>query len=267
MLIDLIIGGLSGVISRTLTAPLELYKIQRQNAFIPNSTIRDVLKKEGLRYLWKGNGTNCIRVFPQTAINYGVFEFSKEHVLYGIENKQIKNLLAGSLGGSVSITLTYPLETIRSRLTLQTCNSHYNGFLHACRSIPIRDMFKGLRMSILGFAPFTALSFSTYFTYREYLENNTNLNKDLLKVIGGGMAGTTAVSITYPSDLIRRRLQLQNFDPTVPKYGGIIDCVRKIVKMEGIVGLYRGLPATYIKLFPTIGIQFLAMERLNECLK
>ena len=53
----------------------------------------------------------------------------------------------------------------------------------------------------------TALSFSTYFTYREYLENNTNLNKDLLKVIGGGMAGTTAVSITYPSDLIRRRLQ------------------------------------------------------------
>jgi len=174
--------------------------------------------------------------------------------LYGIENKQIKNLLAGSLGGSVSITLTYPLETIRSRLTLQTCNSHYNGFLHACRSIPIRDMFKGLRMSILGFAPFTALSFSTYFTYREYLENNTNLNKDLLKVIGGGMAGTTAVSITYPSE-------------TVPKYGGIIDCVRKIVKMEGIVGLYRGLPATYIKLFPTIGIQFLAMERLNECLK
>ena len=235
MLIDMLIGGLSGVISRTLTAPLELYKIQRQNAFIPNSTIRDVLKKEGLRYLWKGNATNCIRVFPQTAINYGVFEFSKKHVLYGIENKQIKNLLAGSLGGSVSITLTYPLETIRSRLTLQTCNSHYNGFLHACRSIPIRDMFKGLRMSILGFAPFTALSFSTYFSYREYLENNTNLNKDLLKVIGGGMAGTTAVSITYPSDLIRRRLQLQNFDPTVPKYGGIIDCVRKIVKTEGIL--------------------------------
>ena len=47
MLIDLVIGGLSGVISRTLTAPLELYKIQRQNAFIPNSTVRAVLKKDG----------------------------------------------------------------------------------------------------------------------------------------------------------------------------------------------------------------------------
>ena len=95
MLIDLVVGGLSGVISRTLTAPLELYKIQRQNAFIPNSTIRDVLKKEGIKYLWKGNGTNCIRVFPQTAINYGIFEFCKQNMFEEIENEKIKNLLSG----------------------------------------------------------------------------------------------------------------------------------------------------------------------------
>ena len=69
MLIDLLIGGLSGVNSRTLTAPLELYKIQRQNTFMPHSTLRAVVKKEGFRYLWKGNATNCIRVFPQSAIN------------------------------------------------------------------------------------------------------------------------------------------------------------------------------------------------------
>ncbi len=267
MLIDLFIGGLSGVISRTMTAPLELYKIQRQNAFIPDSTIRDVLKKEGIRYLWKGNGTNCIRVFPQTAINYGVFKFCKQEIFNDIKNDKLKNLMAGSMSGSISITCTYPLETIRSRLTLQTCNSHYTGLIDACRTIPIRDLFKGLRMSILGFAPFTALSFSTYFTYKEYLEYNTQWNSDIIKVVGGGMAGTTAVSITYPTDLIRRRLQLQNFDKSVPKYNGIIDCIRKIIKLEGVPGLYRGLTASYIKLFPTIGIQFLAMEKLNEYLK
>ena len=89
----------------------------------------------------------------------------------------------------------------------------------------------------------------------------------MMKVVGGGMAGTTAVTITYPSDLIRRRLQLQNFDKSVPKYNGIIDCIKKIISNEGFTGLYRGLSATYIKLFPTIGIQFLAMERLNQCLK
>ena len=267
MLIDLIIGGLSGVVSRTMTAPLELYKFQRQNSFIPNSTIRDVLKKEGIRYLWKGNGANCIRVFPQTAINYGTFEFCKQHIFNDIKNDKLKNFMAGSIGGSVSITCTYPLETIRSRLTLQTCHSHYTGIIDACRTIPTMDLFKGLRMSIIGFAPFTALSFSTYFTYKEYLESNTKWNNDIIKVVGGGFAGTTAVSITYPTDLIRRRLQLQNFDKSVPTYNGIIDCIKKIVKLDGITGLYRGLTASYIKLFPTIGIQFLVMERLNQYLK
>jgi len=267
MLIDLVIGGLSGVISRTLTAPLELYKIQRQNAFIPNSTIHSVLKKEGIKYLWKGNGTNCMRVFPQTAINYGIFEYCKQNIFDKIENNKIKNLLAGSVSGGISITCTYPLETIRSRLSLQTNNSHYKGFLDACYTIPPRDLFKGLRMSILGFAPFSALSFSTYFTYREYLESYTRWNSDIIKVVGGGLAGTTAVTITYPTDLIRRRLQLQNFDKSVPHYSGILDCISKIVKAEGFRGLYKGLPATYIKLFPTIGIQFLVMERLNQCLK
>ena len=62
---DLLIGGISGIVSRTITAPLELWKIQQQNYFIPNSTFRDVLQKEGMRYLWKGNYANCIRIFPQ----------------------------------------------------------------------------------------------------------------------------------------------------------------------------------------------------------
>ena len=53
MLIDFIIGGSAAVISRTATAPLELYRIQRQNYFIPNATIKDVLKKEGFVFYGK----------------------------------------------------------------------------------------------------------------------------------------------------------------------------------------------------------------------
>ena len=118
-------------------------------------------------------------------------------------------------------------------------------------------------MSILGYAPFSAISFSTYFTYREYLDSESAIPPDLVKVLAGGGAGITAILVTYPSDLIRRRLQLQNFDKSVPKYTGILDCSSKIVAREGVTGLYRGLVATCVKLFPTIGIQFLVMERLR----
>ena len=50
---DLIIGGLSGIISRTITAPLELFKIQGQNAYLPNTTLRDTIKNEVNQEIFK----------------------------------------------------------------------------------------------------------------------------------------------------------------------------------------------------------------------
>ena len=55
---NLMIGGVAAVVSRTFTAPLELYKIQTQNRYLKDSTLRNVVKKEGLRYLWKGSYQN-----------------------------------------------------------------------------------------------------------------------------------------------------------------------------------------------------------------
>ena len=161
------------------------------------------------------------------------------------------------------MVMTYPLETVRSRL-LQRNSTHYRGIMDALRAIPRKDLFRGLQMSILGYAPFNAISFSTYFTYREHLDKRDIIHSDITKVLAGGGAGITAIMVTYPSDLIRRRLQLQNFDKNVPSYAGILDCVRKVVACEGVGGLYRGLPATCIKLFPTIGVQFLVLERLKS---
>ena len=267
MLFDLLIGGLAGSISRTVTAPLELYKLQRQNSFMPHSTIKSVIKREGIRYLWKGNYTNCLRVFPQNAINYGVFQFSKNNIVCDLQNEELRNFLSGCLGGSVSMFCIYPLETIRSRLCLQHANSHYKGLIDACRSIPFSHLYKGLRMSIMGYAPFTAISFSMYFNLRHNYEYCAPFNSDINKMLCGGVAGLAALTVTYPTDLIRRRLQLQNFDARVPKYDGILNCIKKINSTEGFRGFYRGLLASYIKIFPALSIQFLAMEKLTILLQ
>ena len=92
MITDLLIGGIGGIISRSAVAPIELNRLQRQNRFIPNSTLADVYKKEGLRFFWKGNGTNCIRVFPQLSINYAVFRKTKKYGENYIPNKNHLNI-------------------------------------------------------------------------------------------------------------------------------------------------------------------------------
>lgn len=256
---DLICGAIAGAASRTATAPLELKKLQLQNPFIPNTTIRSVIQKEGFIYLWKGNFTNCIRIAPQTAINFTVYNQSKKLNLF--KNTNINNSFSGTVSAFVATIATYPLDNARARLALQTNNNYYTSLLDVFKKVPFKNLYKGLNMTLTGFLPYNALSFTIYSNLRD---NNYFNDLPFKQLLYGGFAGVGAVSVTYPSDLIRRRLQLQGFDKTVPKYDGIIDCFKKIVKQEGVLGLYRGLLACYIKLFPTMGIQFATLEYLKS---
>ena len=263
MSIDFFIGGIAGIISRTIVAPIELNRIQRQNYFIPDSTLKDVYKKEGFRFLWKGNGVNCIRIFPQLSINYAVFRKSKYYLHDKIENIHYVNFLSGCVGGGISILLTYPLETTRTYMSLQTNKNKYKGVCDALRKIPIKQLYQGSKMSLMGFGGFSGIQYASYYHFN-------NLLKDTYfdsKLVGGGLAGIFSISISYPTDLIRRRLQLQGFDKTVPKYSGIMDCCRKIFKYEGITGFYRGLSSTYLKTGPAVAVQFWVIETMNTYLK
>ena len=264
MILDLCAGGLAGIISRTGVAPLELWKIQSQASYIPDSSIKQVLRKEGLRYLWKGNFTNCVRIAPQLAVNFAIFEEAKKHIK--TPYKDVNNLASGALAGSISMAVIYPLETIRSRLSLQTNKSHYTGIYDCIKKMKITDMYKGLRVSLMGITPYTALNFAFYHNFKDYF-NNKNINGHTNKMLSGGLSGMVAVTFTYPTDLIWRQLQLQGFDPTVPKYDGFIDCVRKIVRNQGIRGLYRGLVPCYITIFPKFALQFWGFEMCQTNIK
>ena len=262
---DFLIGGTAGIVARTVTAPIELFKLQRQNHYLKNNTIRYVLKKEGFRYLWKGNFTNCIRVFPQYGINFATFQNIKPFYSNFTDDKNMIHFLSGGTAGVVSMSAIYPLETSRTHLSLQTNKSKYTGLLDVLRKLKITQLYAGLRMSILGFGPWNAINFMSFFKYKEIFEPYKQ-NEHLYKLLCGGFAGVTALTVTYPTDLIRKRLQMQSFSSEVPKYNGIVDCATKILKKEGIFGLYRGLWIGYIKCFPTLAVQFWTNETIREIL-
>ncbi len=276
---DLLIGGISGALSRTFTAPLELNKIQRQNKFMKNTNILSVLQKEGLRSLWKGNGTNVIRIFPQMSLNYSIFNylqnnFNLQNLVRNYKNKipflnnfninqDHFNFICGGISGSIAITAVYPLETIRTRLSLQTNKDHYKGIVDVIKKTKIKQLYGGLKMSLFGFSPYNAFNFMFYYKYKTFF-NQYNINSHLNYLFAGGLSGISAISITYPTDLIRRRLQLQGMNRFVPKYTGILDVVTKIYCKEGIGGFYRGLLPCYLKIFPSLAIQFYTIEILQN---
>ena len=272
MLSDFLIGGISGVISRTITQPIELYRIQRQNSFVPNATIQDVIKKEGVRYLWKGNMVNCIRVFPYMSINYGVYSATgdalKEMIISNGNyqtNRQVKRynfnwvyFVSGAFSGMVSTVIVYPLETVRSRLVLQTNRNKYNGAIDVLRKCSVRELYRGVGISMVGFSAYNSMNFY----WVNYFKTIFNYGEDdhLMKLYGGGLSGLLSITVSYPSDLLRRRFQLQNFDKTVPKYDNLKDAMEKIYKGEGVRGFYRGILPMYMKIIPVSAIQFWCLD-------
>ena len=141
---NFLISTIASSISKTGSAPLELWRIHRQNSFIPNSTIKDVIKKEGIRYLWKGNGVNLVRGIPQYSINYSLFR--------QFDDKINNKLISGILSGSISIGIIYPLETTRTYLSLQTNKNKYKGIIDVLKKTPIKNIYNGFSTSLVGLA-------------------------------------------------------------------------------------------------------------------
>lgn len=241
------IGAYAGVVSRTLTAPLDLYKLQLQNPFMPSKNLYDVVQREGYRHLWKGNFSNCVRIIPHQAINYMTYQsaFSTTH----------QSFLSGIISGVVSTTATYPLETLRVRLALQDYNTHYKGIWNALRTTSMRELYRGSAICLIGFPLFNAISFSVHSSF------DTKPKNILTEIAQGGIAGSAAITLTYPTDLLRRRMQLQGFDAAVPNYSSILNAVKTIYSETGIHGFYRGLGVCYVKIFPATGIYFYLVRK------
>ena len=80
-----IAGGVAGAVSRTVVSPLERLKILFQvqgaghNEYKMSvwKALRKMWMDEGWRGLMAGNGTNCIRIVPYSAVQFGAYNFYK----------------------------------------------------------------------------------------------------------------------------------------------------------------------------------------------
>ena len=78
-------GGVAGAVSRTVVSPLERLKIlfQIQSAgrteyqMSVSKGLMKMWKEEGWRGFMRGNGTNCIRIVPYSAVQFGSYNFYK----------------------------------------------------------------------------------------------------------------------------------------------------------------------------------------------
>lgn len=84
-------------------------------------------------------------------------------------------------------------------------------------------------------------------------------------ILAGGISGGIEICITYPTEFVKTQLQLahkvaSSSGTLVPRYTGVVDCVKKTVSEKGFFGLYRGLSPLLYMSIPKTASRFGAFE-------
>ena len=161
----------------------------------------------------------------------------------------LKTFGSGALTGMTAASICYPLDLVRSILSVQTNTDNYKGIADAMRSIVkaegILGLYRGLGPTLMGIAPYIAINMTTFdLLKRRYLPASRDAPYFTLINLGlGASAGFVSAASTYPSDLIRRRMQLQGTKGShdLPAYRNTWHCITHTVQTEGVKGMYKGL--------------------------
>ncbi|KAI8319593.1 mitochondrial tricarboxylate transporter [Martensiomyces pterosporus] len=90
-------------------------------------------------------------------------------------------------------------------------------------------------------------------------------------LLAGTIAGAVEGAITYPTELVKTKVQLQGSKQYALQgghiYKGPIDCVKTTVKTQGIQGLYRGLTPMLIGNAAKAGVRFLTYDTIKAKLR
>ena len=253
-------GAVAGAISRTFVAPLERLKVINQVrpktakvSILKN--LKQIFRQEGLRGMFSGNLTNCIRVVPKSGIQFMAFNWGKKYTE--------SNFLAGAIAGVITATSVYPLEVIRTRLSVQKNNKKYNGIIDCSKKIyriqGIKGFYRGLQPCLIGVVPLYSINFGLFKYFQEKMGGNTPINN----LIAGSFSMLGAISVAFPSDLVKKRIQMRG-EYGVPNYPNFIECIKDIAKREGVKGFYHGIKADYIKMLPANGMYFLIIGLLQK---
>lgn len=163
-------------------------------------------------------------------------------------------------------TTTAPLD--RLKILLQARHVHYRdysvfpAFVAIWRKEGFLGYYKGNGAMMVRIFPYAAIQFMSYEQYKRLLRPHFRTDTHTSKLVAGSMTGITAVTFTYPLDVVRARLAYQVYEA---RYRGIWHTLTSIVREEGGVrALYRGYSPTVLGMMPYAGVAFYSYEVLKS---
>ncbi|KAJ8541385.1 hypothetical protein K7X08_002201 [Anisodus acutangulus] len=174
-----------------------------------------------------------------------------------------KHLWAGAVAAMVSRTVVAPLERLKLEYIVRGEQKH---LLELIKTIAVtqglRGFWKGNLVNILRTAPFKAVNFYAFDTYRKQLlrlsgnEETTNAER----FVAGAAAGVTATVMCLPLDTVRTKLVARGGEAL----GGVVGAFQHVIRTEGFFSLYKGLVPSILSMAPAAAVFYSVYDILKS---
>jgi len=168
--------------------------------------------------------------------------------------------LSGGVSGLISVTIPYPLDTIRCRQQANIASR--TSMCHVARTLlhqsGPRVLYKGLTTQLCFYGPAQALYFCTYETTSSIFKKQLPKDSILVEGLAGACATVAGFTLWTPMDILCQRCQTSN---NFQKTGRHI--FKTILANEGFRGLYVGFGTSLFAEIPMISVFWILYERLK----
>ena len=174
------------------------------------------------------------------------------------------DFMVGGVSAAVSKTAVAPIERVKLLLQVQDALSKkggnnanltkYTGIGDCFRRVNAEQgpaaFWRGNLANVLRYFPTQALNFAFKDVYKKIFCPYNPKKEPVKFFIGncasGGAAGATSLTVVYPLDFARTRLAADVGSGGNREFTGLVDCLSKVAKSDGMTGLYRGFGISVI---------------------
>lgn len=171
-----------------------------------------------------------------------------------VRERFLGSVAVGGAAGGTALLCCHPFQFLHTRLAADVGRGETRQFssLRNClgtilRSDGVRGVYRGLFASMQGTIVYRGFYFGAYDAVRSVMPRQQQLGLQMLSNFFAAQCVTLGAGVvSYPFYTVTRHLMMQS-GRSDPMYNGITDTWRKIVRNEGIRGLYRGVTVSIVK--------------------
>eukprot|EP00471_Norrisiella_sphaerica_P013477 CAMPEP_0184496410 /NCGR_PEP_ID=MMETSP0113_2-20130426/33890_1 /TAXON_ID=91329 /ORGANISM="Norrisiella sphaerica, Strain BC52" /LENGTH=279 /DNA_ID=CAMNT_0026883021 /DNA_START=10 /DNA_END=849 /DNA_ORIENTATION=- len=237
-------------------------------------TMRYVVERNGVQGLFYGLPITVIQTSGKVGIRFSAFEHFKSLICAVPRTPtKIEEFVAGCAAGATEAALWItPCERLKVLRQAQIGvknplhTSWMSSLLLILRDQGISGLYRGIAVTILRNGLSIGVRFVLYSKIVQDLRARSGSGpKGWEPLVAGASVGAFTTVLNNPLDVIKSRMQADSQDGSrKPRYTSTWHCVKTIMNEEGLLGLWRGLPARILKISLGQGVIFLVYEHARD---